>query len=620
MLALLMTFALVSGACELMSKGPQGPTGDVAKEVAAVLAPGADVKDQPFEDLISRIDLQKAYGARAVEIVDQIRKTRVAVATASKKSSASGGFRLASVTRSVGTFSIPAFAAALALSLDAATKASGTQTNDPAPYNSTEMGSTTTTMTTLKINETFTGSGAHVQATETWSYHSTTTDKATGATIVDLTDERTLTGGIDVCPDSAGSVPASLDVRAALVARTTSSTTTRNATSTSTFHGTVDDQATLRSVSQQNSDQTQWESSAGNGGFTGSLSATWNVIGSGVYLGGLDTGSATGSASVTGDATAADAARMSGWDFALGAYAVEAAYKAAQDLWRHGRCVMIAASDYNAETPIETNEQEKSQHDERVDVSSETKVSVNLKHRFGGAVNAPVTAALTGGEKKIEPSRLESVPSTVTYKAPDEDDKKATAKLQSTSKRGIGTLVLDFHTGAQALTLSVTGTLKGQQGGFATSDLSYSVSIGPIEFKKVAENTWFGMGPWTGTIATDLGVGGTSQSCKGSEAGTASMVAMVQTRGDKKVFVINRSQSVAAGTGTVECTNITPIGTFPSGSYPSNGGSAGTFMGTLDDIVIPAEGGTIAVAGDRPDATGGVMHARGTAVATTGKK
>jgi hypothetical protein len=280
---------------------------------------------------------------------------------------------------------------------------------------------------------------------------------------------------------------------------------------------------------------------------------------------------------------------------------------------------MVTAPDYSAETPIEVKDQEKSQHDEAVDASSETKFGANLKHRFGGALTGAISATLSGS-KTLEPNKLESSGS-LTYKAPDEDDKKATAKLQSTSKRGIGTLVLDFHTGTQALTLSLTGTLTGTQSNLgATSNLSYSVSIGPIEFKKAGENTWFGMGPWTSQVATELGVGGgPSQNCKGTEAGTASMVATVQTRADKKVFVIDRSQSAAAGSGTIECTNITPIGTFPAGSYPSGLGSAGTFLRTLDDIVIPAEGGTIPVSGDRPDLTGGIMHARGTATATTGK-
>src|SRR6185295_10165391 len=98
----------------------------------------------------------------------------------------------------------------------------------------------------------------------------------------------------------------------------------------------------------------------------------------------------------TGSASAADAARGAAWDIALSGYALSPAYKAAQDLWRHGRCVMVTASDYGAETPINTLAQERSQHDEAVDQSSETKFSISLKHRFGGgAPSAPTNASLT---------------------------------------------------------------------------------------------------------------------------------------------------------------------------------------------------------------------------------
>nr|MDP9281976.1 hypothetical protein [Chloroflexota bacterium] len=587
--ALLMTFACVTGACGLFSSGPQGQSSDIAKQAAAVLAPGAEVKDQPFEDLLSRLDLQKTYGARADEVVDQIRKTRVAVATASRKSSASGGFRLASVVRSVGTFSIPAFAAALALSLDTATKQSGTRQNDPAPYKSTEQGSTTTTATTLKISETFTGSGAHVQATQSWSYHSTTTENATGATLVDLTDERTLTGGIDVCPDAAGNVPASVDVRAALVARTTSSTTTRNATSTGTFRGTVDEQATLRSVSQQNSDQTQWESAAGNGGFSGSHSATWNVSGSGDYLGGLDSSSVTASVTTTGDATAADANTMAGWDFALDAYALEAAYKAAQDLWRHGRCVMVAAPDYSAETPIEVSAQESSQHQEEVDTGSETKFSVRLKHRFGGsALSQPTMASLTSGDKKLEPSKLEGSGGQLTYTAPDDPDKNATVQMKTVSKRGIGTLVITFRTADSDLAISGSGSVKLTTG----SPVSYTgnITIGPVALKKRDATTYAGAGPikvhWDVIFeGIDLG------NCRVyiDVEGTTGVTAMLEKRGNDSVWVV-RPDPLGGG-------GETSTGGYCLGSAsvfnPPGGGWGTQFFQAAGDLVIPHDGGTV---------------------------
>ena len=615
-----IVFALVLVSCDQLPsatpKGPTGALGEIAARAAALAQ--TDLTDARFESFLSDLDLKGTYGARADVILGQLERTRTAVIGQRRSSSATGGARLASLVASLGVFIVPEFADTLAKSLDEFTRKSGTLNLAGRPYSSTDEDENTTTTTNLNIADTISSAGARVTLTMHWTLFTITKDKKSGAVLAQINDNRTMVGAITVCPDAQGAAAASLDVGAQYTGIKNGVVTTRSGTSSTGFTGRVDDSANLKTVEQTTQDKQSWENTSGSGDYDANLAATWSFQGSSNVMGNLDQSSFKGGFNTNGDG--ASKTKESAWTFTLDAYALTDAYKEAQRLWRNGRCVMVTAPDYKAETPIAVAEQEKSQHDEKVDISSETKFSVNLKHRFGGGAISAATTTSLSGDKTITPSRVDGGSGALTYKAPDEDDKKATLQLKTTSKRGIGTLVLDFHTGAQALTLSLTGTLQGQQGGFATSDLSYSVSIGPIEFKKVAENTWFGMGPWTATVATDLGVGGTSQSCKGTEAGTASMVAMVQTRGDRKVFVINRSQSAAAGTGTVECVSITPIGTFPSGSSPSNGASAGTFMGTLDDIVIPAEGGTIAVAGDRADATGGLMHATGTVVATTAKK
>src|SRR5258708_4654577 len=57
--------ALTAISCDKpQAATPQGPAGDVAREIVALLAPNAKVVDQPFEDAIGRIDFAKAYGAR----------------------------------------------------------------------------------------------------------------------------------------------------------------------------------------------------------------------------------------------------------------------------------------------------------------------------------------------------------------------------------------------------------------------------------------------------------------------------------------------------------------------------------------------------------------------------
>src|SRR5205085_3041103 len=150
--------------------------------------------------------------------------------------------------------------------------------------------------------------------------------------------------------------------------------------------------------------------------------------------------------------------RAAGFSLAVNAFTLDAAFQSASKLWRAGRCVMVEAPDYGAATPIEVDKQETSQHDEAVDPDSETQLSVRLKHRFAGAVSAPLKATLSG-DKKIDPTQLEAGSGTLKYKAPSEEDKKATAVLRATSKRGIGTLVLGFHTGG-ALPVSVMGVVR----------------------------------------------------------------------------------------------------------------------------------------------------------------
>jgi hypothetical protein len=111
----------------------------------------------------------------------------------------------------------------------------------------------------------------------------------------------------------------------------------------------------------------------------------------------------------------------------------------------------VVAPDYGAETPIEVADQTKAQHDERVDQASQTKFGVGTKHRFGGTLSQSVTTSLAG-ETRLEPAKVEGAPGQLTYTAPNAQDLKATVLLRSTSKRGIGVLVLDFHTGRAAWT------------------------------------------------------------------------------------------------------------------------------------------------------------------------
>jgi len=137
------------------------------------------------------------------------------------------------------------------------------------------------------------------------------------------------------------------------------------------------------------------------------------------------------------------------------------AYVTAERLWRHGRCVMLAVPEYNAETGLDgtnTNTQE-------VAKGSSTPFQVTLKHRFGASVSASIEAELSSGKETLTPGSIPKPPGTLTYVAPNEDGKDAVVSMKSTSKQGIGTLTLTFHTGGGWIidNTSPDSTLKGQK-------------------------------------------------------------------------------------------------------------------------------------------------------------
>ena len=601
---LLLALAIVGcdGGPTATPKGPTGALGELAKSASALAAQGA-LTDAVFESFLADVDLKKTYGARADEIVAQLEKTRANVIAARRSSSAGGGGRLASVLAVFGVFIVPEFAQKLADSLDEFTKRSGTLDLPGHPYSSTEDGATVTTTTTLNIADTISSAGARVTLTMRWTFHSVSKDKVSGAILDEINDERTMVGSISVCPDAQGAAAASLEVHSQFTGIKAGTTTTRATSSKSSFVGRVDDNANLKMVEQTMQDKQSWETTSGNGDYEANVAATWTFQSGASLMGELNSGSWSGGFSTNGDG-ATRASSLSSWTFVLDAYALAEPYKSAQRLWRNGRCVIVAAPDYRAETPIDLREQEKSQHDETVDQSSETKFAVNLKHRFGGSVSAPITAALVSGQKTLEPSRLESSGS-LTYKAPDEQDKKATAKLQSTSKRGIGTLVLDFHTGKQALTLKISGSVTLTRRFIGTVEVTDTVTIGPIQFQKTFGDTWEGTGTWQAQTRSFAAVAGATQTCTGSQSGTITMVATYAERAGKKVWVIRPLDGSTDATANSSCPGDTEAD------------AADNFLGSFDEWVIPEEGAQLTVHGSGGNASLGQFVADGIVNAQT---
>ena len=597
-LSVLVVLALWAGACA-QNSGPTGRLADITREAAKVAAPDAVLTDVEFESFLSNAGLEKAFGARSTEILDLLHRGRAAVA-AKRMPLNPSSIPSRGAAHMVGlpdVFMPLLFAETLAMVLDPMTASSGPGGDiRPKPLTSTDEGPTTVVKTSLNETDNVSASGSRVQLTMHWTYRMTTTDKKTGATLIDVTDDKTMVGTLDVCPSAAGIAPATLDVHAQSVAIKEGVTTTRTSTSNNTFSGHVDDQAVLRQVTQELNDQASWQStSGGNGGFEFKASNfNWPANESGMG-GGFDASSVNGSLSSSGDAATGDVNKSAGWMAVLDARAVQPGFKEAQRLWRNGRCVVVVVPDYSAETSVKVAEQEKVQHDEEVDVDSETKFGLSLRHRFSGALNQPVAATLSG-EKKLEPTKVTSVPSSLTYTAPAEQDKQATVTLKSTSKRGIGTLVIAFHTQGKHLKLNATGRLTMNVSSLV---MRWNFTIGPADFRKATTTTWEAAAAYKGT-GTYLNFP-LPAACKiaFTDKGSLYLVATLEKRADKSVWVVRLDQIKSTSTvaGTV-CGYSGPPQSVPTGGFGVQ------LLQAAGDIVIPIDGGTVAVHGSHSGPTG----------------
>jgi hypothetical protein len=561
------------------STAPSGPAADAAKVAAK-----QQVSDLPFETFVSDLKLDPATA-------DQIRASRAAVNAQVKpikltSFAARQGVRV----EPAGIFMVLMYATFFADSLDPMTggRNAGGQTK-PDPLQSTTSGGDTTTTTFLNITMNLQGAGSKVTMTMQWTYKETTTNTKTGEKIVEITDDRTMVGSIDVCPSDGGVVPATLDVHIQLGKSGSGVVASRTSTSSNTFTGHVDDQAVLRRVTHDMQQTASWQNSGGAGGYDfNSTGLNWNAGESGIS-GGVDASGIGGSAKSSGSATDSQVTTEAGGTMAIDKAAVDPAYGAAQKLWRAGRCVVIQAPDYQAETPLSTTDQGKTQHDEEVDVDSVTKFGVNLKHRFaGGALSQPVKASLSG-DKKLQPTELKSGSGSLSYTAPGEDDKQATVTLKSVSKRGIGNLVIAFHTKGKHLKLSARGTLSTNLSQF---NIAWTVTMNPADFHKVGTDNWEAQ--TTAKLSghyTNLPINCAIQF---TETANVTLVATRETRADQPVWVVRvdplRSSAHLVGAPCVGGSAAVEIAT---------GGYALMALNAVGDIVIPGDGGTVTLSGTK---------------------
>lgn len=599
--SLLALVSLLAAACTAAPPVSKDP---IARAMADLATPGAALHDEDFEWFLAGLVRAKAFGANADAALDGIRASRAGAASQLKPSTTRPATpRLAALSAATFQVLMPGyFAELLAMSLDPETKPVRDHTREASSVKTyTETGPSVTTVTTLTDATVVTIVSSLVQLKLHWKLTTVQIENATLATLAEVTDDRAMTGSIDVCPDASGVVPSTLAVQISLTGKTPGRTHIRNVTRNSKFTGTVNDSARLTRVHQDFTDQSSWEGDI-NGGVDASASIDWTPNGS---LGDLNQTSYSSNRTTHGDVPdGLDNVLV--WAQLLDKYAVSKPYDSAQELWRHGRCVMVTAPDYHAETPVDVEAQGKIQHDETVDPGSETKFKVDLKHRFAGALRQPIDATFDG-QKTLEPRRLEG-PGQLTYKAPDEQDKKATVGLTSMSKRGIGTLYLDFHTGGEGLTLTISGTLKLRRSFIGTLvEVTDTVQIGPVEFKKAFGDMWEGTGTWSAQTSSFTSVPGRTERCTGTQSGTITMLATHDTTGPNKVWVIEPLDGNTTGTATTSC----------KGEIIVAADAADQFLGTFRAFTIREEGGVQAIHGTQGNSAIGEISGEGTLNAKT---
>src|SRR5204863_9952605 len=106
----------------------------------------------------------------------------------------------------------------------------------------------------------------------------------------------------------------------------------------------------------------------------------------------------------------------------------------------------------------------------------------------------------------------------------------------------------------QPLTLTISGTLKLERRFIGTlTQVTDTVTIGPVEFKKTFGDMWEGTGLWQASTSSFVSAAGATQSCTDSQRGTITMLATMEDRGGQKVWVVDPLDAMTDGTATSSC-------------------------------------------------------------------
>ena len=220
-------------------------------------------------------------------------------------------------------------------------------------------------------------------------------------------------------------------------------------------------------------------------------------------------------------------------------------------------------------------------HTEDVDQGSSTPFDAGLKHRFDAKLTATIEAVLFDGKEKVTPSSIAKPPGTLTYEAPAEDGKDAVVKLTSTSRMGIGVLVLKFHTGAQKLKVSIEGSMT-------TSGLGVSyttkLTVKDLVFEKLPDGTYAGSAPATAEIRLAIADCTKPYVQKGTFRMTATREKVEDQALERRWYVKWDPATTFDGTGS--CLGV------PMDSFTGSGetGPIAGFMFVLGDLVFMERG------------------------------
>lgn len=439
---------------------------------------------------------------------------------------------------------------------------------------------------------------SNVTVTVQRDVQATVTDTASGSLVFQETRSHRVIGTIDVCPTAAGIVDGSVDnvmnsevtsfpgVGGRVGAHATGSTTSK-----STFEGHVDDTATLGVVTQNYVHDEKFHRSAsadGGPGATrdGSFQLSETGVNDGVpaardwSLAPGDHSKASGTVDQAGDVTMT--MLVATWFSEADDYAaIDPAYVAAQKLWRTNRCVMVTSPTYNVESELVPSGLPA--HTEEVDQGSSTNFDAGLKHRFGAVVTARITAELFDGKEKLTPTSIAKPPGTLTYQAPAENGKDALVKLTSTSRQGIGTLVIKFHTGAQKLKVGITGSMTTSGMGVSYTT---TISVKDLVLSILPDGTYAGSAPATASILLDIA------DCRKPfvETGTFKLRAtreVVESQALERRWTVTWDPATQFTTGGV-CVGVGMEAFTGSGET----GPIAGFMFVLGDLVFPERGDT----------------------------